>query len=137
MKKLALLLAAGMVLTTAQVCFSVECNCTETQKKSVLLEKIEDSTHSMAETIGEKSSVAAEKTGEAVKCGAKKAKRAAKRGAKKTGEIVKSEAKKAGRATKRGAKKATNWSARKIRNGAEKVIIKTEEVPEVVTESAQ
>ena len=123
MKKLLATVLTGMLVLSAEVCFAdTVYYVNSTEYKPTLLDKIEDSTQDFADAVGEKTIEVADKTGKAVKSGAKK-----------TGQAVKSGAKKAGHATKKGAKKATNWSATKIRNGAEKIIIKTEDVPETQT----
>lgn len=120
MKKLLATALTGLLVLSAGICFAdTVYYINNNTYQPTLLDKIEDSTQDMAEAIGDATTEAAHKTGRAVK-----------EGAKKTGHAMKSGAKKAGHATKKGAKKATNWSATKIRNGAEKVIIKTEEVPE-------
>ena len=116
MKKL-FILFAGVLIFGVSACQDDTVYYVNTQNyQPTLLDKIEDSTQDFAQLVGEKTSQTADKTGKAIKVGAKK-----------TGEAVKSGAKKAGRATKKGAKKATNWSATKVRNGAEKIIIKTED----------
>lgn len=123
MKKILATILTGILIIPTGTCFAdTVYYVNTTDYKPTLLDKIEDSTQDFAQTVGEKATIAADKTGKAVKSGAKK-----------TGCAVKTGAKKAGRATKKGAKKATNWSATKIRNGAEKVIIKTEEAPTPVT----
>lgn len=123
MKKLLATILMGMLILPAGVCFAdTVYYVNTTDYKPTLLDKIEDSTQDFAQAVGDKSVEVADKTGKAIKSGAKK-----------TGCAVKSSAKKAGKATKKGAKKATNWSATKIRNGAEKIIIKTEETPEIET----
>lgn len=123
MKKLLATVLMGMLILPAGVCFAdTVYYVNTTDYKPTLLDKIEDSTQDFAQAVGDKSIEVADKTGKAVKSGAKK-----------TGQAIKSGAKKAGKATKKGAKKATNWSATKIRNGAEKIIIKTEDVPETQT----
>lgn len=123
MKKLFATVLMGMLIMPAGVCFAdTYYYVNTTEYKPTLLDKIEDSTQDFAQAVGDKSVEVADKTGQAVKSGAKK-----------TGCALKSGAKKAGKATKKGAKKATNWSATKIRNGAEKVIIKTEDVTETQT----
>ena len=143
MKKLLATLLMGMLILPAGSCLADTVYYVETTDyKPSLLDKIEDSTQDMAEDVGEatvdaahktgafvkdKSKKAADATGKAVKKGAKKTGDAVKSGAKKAGNAAKEGAKKAGKATKKGAIKATNWSATKVRNGAQKVIIKTEE----------
>ena len=123
MKKLLATILLGMLILPAGICFAdTYYYVNTTDYKPTLLDKIEDSTQDFAQAVGNKSVEVADKTGKAFK-----------KGAKKTGEAVKSGAKKAGHATKKGAKKATNWSATKVRNGAEKIIIKTEDVPETQT----
>lgn len=123
MKKFFATVLIGMLIMPAGVCFAdTYYYVNTTEYKPTLLDKIEDSTQDFAQAVGEKSVEVADKTGQAVKSGAKK-----------TGCALKSGAKKAGKATKKGAKKATNWSATKIRNGAEKIIIKTEDVTETQT----
>lgn len=123
MKKLFATVLMGMLIMPAGVCFAdTYYYVNTTEYKPTLLDKIEDSTQDFAQAVGDKSVEVADKTGKAVKSGAKK-----------TGCALKSGAKKAGRATKKGAKKVTNWSATKIRNGAEKVIIKTEDVSDTQT----
>ena len=123
MKKLFATVLMGMLIMPAGVCFAdTYYYVNTTEYKPTLLDKIEDSTQDFAQAVGDKSVEIADKTGKAVKSGAKK-----------TGCALKSGAKKAGKATKKGAKKATNWSATKIRNGAEKIIIKTEDVTETQT----
>ncbi len=118
MKKLFATVLMGILIMPAGVCLAdTYYYVNTTEYKPTLLDKIEDSTQDFAQAVGDKSVEVADKTGKAVKSGAKK-----------TGCALKSGAKKAGRATKKGAKKVTNWSATKIRNGAEKVIIKTEDV---------
>ena len=117
MKKLLATILMGILMLHSGICFAdTVYYVNTTDYKPTLLDKIEDSTQDFAQAVGDKTIEVADKTGKAVKSGAKK-----------TGQAVKSGAKKAGRATKKGAKKATNWSATKIRNGAEKVIIKTED----------
>ena len=123
MKKLFTTVLMGILIMPAGVCFAdTYYYVNTTEYKPTLLDKIEDSTQDFAQAVGDKSVEVADKTGKAVKSGAKK-----------TGCALKSGAKKAGKATKKGAKKATNWSATKIRNGAEKIIIKTEDVTETQT----
>ena len=123
MKKLLATILMGMLVLPAGVCLAdTVYYVNTTDYKPTLLDKIEDSTQDFAQAVGDKSVEVADKTGQALK-----------KGAKKTGAAVKTGAKKAGHATKKGAKKATNWSATKIRNGAEKVIIKTEDNPASIT----
>ena len=123
MKKLFATLLMGMLILPAGVCMAdTVYYVNTTDYKPTLLDKIEDSTQDMAEAIGDATVQAADKTSKAVK-----------NGAKKTGCAIKSGAKKAGKATKKGAKKATNWSATKVRDGAQKIIIKTEDVTETQT----
>ena len=123
MKKLLATVLTGVLVLSAGVCYAdTVYYVNTTEYKPTLLDKIEDSTQDFAQAVGDATVQAADKTGKAVKSGAKK-----------TGAAVKSGAKKAGRATKKGAMKATNWSATKVRNGAEKVIIKTEDVSETQT----
>ena len=130
MKKKFLSVTLGLFLVSGGACFADQVYYVQSQTyQPTLLDKIEDSTQDFAQTVGEKTTVAADKTGKAIK-----------KGAKATGHAVVRGAKKAGHATKKGAKKATNWSATKIRDGADKVIIKTEDTPAVVepaTESAE
>ena len=130
MKKKFLSVTLGLFLVSGGACFADQGYYVQSQTyQPTLLDKIEDSTQDFAQTVGEKTTVAADKTGKAIK-----------KGAKATGHAVVRGAKKAGHATKKGAKKATNWSATKIRDGADKVIIKTEDTPAVVepaTESAE
>ena len=117
MKKRFLSVILGLLLVCSGVCFSDQVYYVQNQTyQPTLLDKIEDSTQDFAETVGDATVSAADKTGKAIK-----------KGAKATGHAFAKGAKEAGHATKKGAKKATNWSARKIRNGAEKVIIKTED----------
>ena len=127
MKKIFAIVLFGTLVLSAGSCFADTTSPT-------LLDKIEDSTQDFAMTVEEKTIDTAQKTGRFIKDKSKTAasatSKAVKKGAKKTGETVKTGAKKAGHATKKGAMKATNWSATKIRNGAEKVIIKTEEINE-------
>lgn len=131
MKKLFASILIGLIFLSSGVCFadSVVVN-TDVDYKPTLMDKIEDAT----QDFGDATADAARKTGIYIKDKSKSAacatNKAVKKGAKKTGEAVKSGAKKAGCATKKGAKKATNWSATKVRDGAEKVIIKTEDVSE-------
>ena len=131
MKKIFAIVLVGIFVTG--ICFAGTTENTEV--KPTLMEKIEDSTQSFAEKTENKAINAANKTGNYIKDKSKTAASATgktvKKGAKKTEQAVKSGAKKAGRATKKGAMKATNWSATKVRDGAEKVIIKTEEVTTV------
>jgi len=123
MKKLLTTLLIGMLILSAGICYAdTVYYVNTTDYKPTLLDKIEDSTQDFAQTVGDKTIEVADKTGTAVK-----------KGAKKTGCAIKSGAKKAGNATKKGAKKATNWSATKVRNGAQKIIIKTEDVPQTQT----
>lgn len=125
MKKLLATVLTGILILPAGICFADTVYYVNSQTyQPTLLDKIEDSTQDFADAVGEKSVEVADKTGKAFK-----------KGAKKTGEAVKSGAKKAGHATKKGAKKATNWSATKIRNGAEKIIIKTEDTETQTTET--
>ena len=125
MKKLLATVLMGMLILPAGTCFADTVYYVNSQTyQPTLLDKIEDSTQDFADAVGEKTVEVADKTGKAFK-----------KGAKKTGEAVKSGAKKAGHATKKGAKKATNWSATKIRNGAEKIIIKTEDTETQTTET--
>lgn len=123
MKKLLATVLIGMLILPAGVCYAdTVYYVNTTDYKPTLLDKIEDSTQDMAEAIGDATVQAADKTGKAVKSGAKK-----------TGQAVKSGAKKVGHEAKKGAKKATNWSATKVRNGAQKIIIKTEDITETQT----
>lgn len=136
MRKLFANILMGILLLSTGVCLAGAEEYVNNQNyyKPTLIDKIGDSTSDFAESVGDatvdavhttgvyikdKSKTAASATNKAVKTGAKKAGHAAKEGAKITGHAVKS-----------NAKKATNWSAKKIRNGAEKVIIKTETVNE-------
>ena len=122
MEKKILSIILGLFLVSGGACFADQVYYVPSQTyQPTLLDKIEDSTQDFAQTVGEKTTVAADKTGKAIK-----------KGAKATGHAVVRGAKKAGHATKKGAKKATNWSATKIRDGADKVIIKTEDTPAVV-----
>jgi len=146
MKKFYAILLMGMFLMPAGACFADTENANaEIYYKPTLMNKIEDSTLDFAENVGDATTDAARKTGTFIKdkskSAASKTSKAVKKGAKRTGEAVKSGAKKAecatkegakktGQAVKKGAKKATNWSATKVRNGAEKIIIKTEETTE-------
>ncbi|MBP3847219.1 hypothetical protein J6I39_05675 [bacterium] len=117
MKKRFLSVILGLLLVSSGVCFADQVYYVQNQTyQPTLLDKIEDSTQDFAETVGDATVSAADKTGKAIK-----------KGAKATGHAFAKGAKEAGHATKKGAKKATNWSARKIRSGAEKVIIKTED----------
>lgn len=129
MKRLLGSVLIGMFFLSVGVCFADnEYVNSEIYYKPSLLDKIEDAT----QDFGDATADAARKTGNYIKDKSKTAasatNKAVKSGAKKTGEAVKSGAKKAGCATKKGAKKATNWSATKVRDGAEKVILKTEDV---------
>lgn len=140
MKKLFATVLLGMLILPANICFADTTYYVETiNYKPTLIDKIEDSTQDFAQTVEDTTIDAAHKTGAFVKDKSKAAAsatgKAVKKGAKKTGETVKSEAKKAGRATKKGAIKATNWSATKVRNGAQRVIIKTEEVSETTIQT--
>ena len=146
MKKL-FAIVMGILFLSVGSCFAdTETVNSDVYYKPTLMNKIEDSTLDFAESVGDattdaarktgtfikdKSKTAASATGKAVKKGAKKTGQVMKKGAKKAECATKNGAKKTGRAVKKGAKKATNWSATKVRNGAEKVIIKTtEEVSE-------
>lgn len=116
MKKILSLLIIGFMATGTSSLADIVYEVPVENTNPTILEKIEDKTQDAAEVIGEKSQQAAKKTGEMVKSGAIKAGKATKKGAIK-----------AGHATKKQAIKATNWSATKIRNGANKVIEKTSE----------
>ena len=145
MKKSVAIIFMGILFLTAGSCFAETETVSPDVYKPTLMDKIEDSTLDFAESVGDattdaarktgnyikdKSKTAASATGNAVKKGAVKTEQAVKKGAKKTAQATKKGAVKAGQATKKGAKKATNWSATKVRNGAEKIIIKTEDVTE-------
>ena len=145
MKKLFAIVMGVLFLSAGNCLAETENVNTDIYYRPSLMDKIEDSTLDFAESVGDattdaarktgtfikdKSKTAASATGNAVKKGAKKTGQAMKKGAKKAGCATKKGAKKTGQAVKKGAKKATNWSATKVRNGAEKVIIKTEEVNE-------
>lgn len=117
MKKILLAVLSCIFIASAGSCFADQVYYIEgASYKPTLLDKIEDSTQDFAETVGDATVNAADKTGKAIK-----------KGAKATGKAFAKGAKEAGHATKKGAKKATNWSAKKIRSGAEKIIIKTED----------
>ncbi len=128
MKKLFVLIFAGLLISSIGKCMADEIYYVSAPDyKPTFLDKMEDTTQDLAETIGSATSDAAKKTGHFIKEKSITA-------ADATGKAVKNGAKKAGCATKKGAKKATNWSATKVRNGAEKIIIKTEDVNTVEPE---
>ena len=153
MKKLFTVVLIGLLFLSVGICFADTENINKNYYyKPTMMDKIENSTMDFAETVGDATSDAAHTTGiyikEKSKAAASATHKAVKEGAKKTGEAVKSGAEKAGNATKRGAKKtghavksgakkATNWSARKIRDGADKVIIKTQDVNESSVQTSE
>ncbi len=116
MKKILSLLIIGFMATGTSSLADIVYEVPVENTNPTILEKIEDKTQDAAEAIADTTKEAAQKTGKAVKSGAIKA-----------GNATKSGAIKAGKATKKGAKKATNWSATKIRNGANIIIEKTSE----------
>lgn len=115
MKKL--LLITTLCILACGTCFADEIYVIETDANAP----------SIMDTIETKTSETAQKTGAFVKENAIKAGNATKKGACKAGKATKREAIKAGKAAKKGAKKATNWSAKKIEQGAQKVIEKTQD----------
>ena len=116
MKKIFTALVLAMFVFNINVCFADTDVIIEETQKPTAMEKLED-----------KAQTTMENTEKAMKSGMNKAKKATKKGAIKAGEATKSGAIKAGKATKRGAIRATNWSAKKLRDGAQKLIEKTEE----------
>lgn len=107
--------------------------CTACYADQIYMIQTDSNAASIIDNIEVKTKDATQKTGSFMKENAQKAGNATKKGACKAGKAAKKEAIKAGKAAKKGAKKATNWSAQKIKDGAEVVIEKTQDVPSQVT----
>ena len=108
MKKLFVLIFAGLLISSIGKCMADEIYYVSAPDyKPTFLDKMEDTTQDLAETIGSATSDAAKKTGHFIKEKSITA-------ADATGKAVKNGAKKAGCATKKGAKKAIVALARKL-----------------------